>query len=221
MSTTIRDVAKSAAVSTATVSRVVNGTGNVSGKTRTRVLTAISRLQYYPNAHAAELGRARGSGLPQSRALLRAQVGKMAKSPCYPRGRRHHEETPQTETIGRELRVWRSHGTNKIVIEPAVFAPKKKSDGLISLSAKHARHLASSLLLFAEEAESSPTFAAVKSPSQVAQEERAISRLEGTRLMLAGFKSDHVGRGVRPTNHAQQMRPIERPRGRKTSAPFL
>ena len=128
---------------------------------------------------------------------------------------------PQIETVGRQLRVWRDQGTNKIVIEPPVFAPKKKSDGLISLSAKHARHLASSLLLFAEEAESSPTFAAVKSPSQVAQEERAISRLEGTRLMLAGCKSDHVGRGVRPTNHAQQIRPIERPRGRKTSAPYL
>ena len=79
MSTTIKDVAELAAVSTATVSRVVNGTGNVSGKTRTRVLTAISRLQYYPNAHAAELGRTRGRGLPESRAPLRAQVGKKAK----------------------------------------------------------------------------------------------------------------------------------------------
>ena len=79
MSTTIRDVAKSAAVSTATVSRVVNGTGNVSGETRTRVLIAISSLQYYPNAHAAELGRARGSGLPQSRGPVRLQLSKSAK----------------------------------------------------------------------------------------------------------------------------------------------
>ena len=85
MSTTIRDVAKSAAVSTATVSRVVNGTGNVSGKRRTRVLTAISRLQYYPNAHAAELGRTRGSGLPKSRAPVRAHLSKQAKRSPDPR----------------------------------------------------------------------------------------------------------------------------------------
>ena len=178
MSTTIKDVAELAAVSTATVSRVMNGTGNVSGETRTRVLTAISSLQYYPNAHAAELGRTRGRGLPDGRARVRAQSGKKAKAPSAPRGRRHHEEAPQIETIGRELRVWRDQGTNKIVIEPPVFAPTKKRNGLISLSAKHARHLASSLFLFAEEAESSPSFTAVKFPSQVAQEERAISRLE-------------------------------------------
>ena len=78
MSTTIKDVAELAGVSTATVSRVINGTGNVSGETRTRVLTAISGLQYYPNAHAAQLGRARGRGLPESSAPLRAQVGKRA-----------------------------------------------------------------------------------------------------------------------------------------------
>jgi len=68
MSTTIRDVAKLAAVSTATVSRVMNGTGNVSGETTKRVLIVILSLQYYPNAHAAELGRARRRSLPESRA---------------------------------------------------------------------------------------------------------------------------------------------------------
>src|SRR5579863_5574656 len=127
MSTTIKDVADLAAVSTATVSRVVNGTGNVSGETRTRVLTAISTLQYYPNAHAAELGRTRGRGLPDSRAPMRAQNGKKAKVPWAPRGRRRHEETPRVETVGRQLRVWRDQGTNKVVIELPVFAPKKKS----------------------------------------------------------------------------------------------
>ena len=146
-------------------------------------------LKYYPNAHAAELGRTRGRGLPDSSAPMRAQNGKKAKAPCAPRGRRHHEEAPQIETIGRELRVWRDQGTNKIVIEPPVFAPTKKRDGLISLSTKHARHLASSLLLFAEEAESSPTFTAVKKfPSQVAPEERAISRLNVSRMQI-----DHAG----------------------------
>jgi regulatory LacI family protein len=54
---TIRDVAGLAGVSTATVSRVVNQAGYVSRKTRSKVLAAISRLHYCPNAYAAELGR--------------------------------------------------------------------------------------------------------------------------------------------------------------------
>ena len=87
------------------------------------------------------------------------------------RGRRRREETPQIETIGGELRVWRDEGTNEIVIEPPVFAPAKKCEGLITLSARDARHLANSLLLFAAETESSPTFTAATSPIQVAQDE--------------------------------------------------
>jgi DNA-binding LacI/PurR family transcriptional regulator len=49
-----------AGVSTATVSRVLNGSDRVSREIQTRVLSAISRLQYCPNPYAAALGRARG-----------------------------------------------------------------------------------------------------------------------------------------------------------------
>jgi len=59
---TVRDVARLAGVSTATVSRVMNGASIVSEKARTKVLKAISKLQYSPNAHAAELGKA-GRGI--------------------------------------------------------------------------------------------------------------------------------------------------------------
>jgi hypothetical protein len=68
--------------------------------------------------------------------------------------RKRREETPWIEAVGGELRVWRDQDTNKIVIESPVFAQEKR---LISLSARHARHLASSLLLFADETELSPT----------------------------------------------------------------
>lgn len=78
---------------------------------------------------------------------------------------------PWIETIGGELRVWRDQGTNEIVLEPPVFATAKKCDGFISLSARDARHLANSLLLFAAETESNPTFTAVTSPIQVVQDE--------------------------------------------------
>jgi hypothetical protein len=83
------------------------------------------------------------------------------------RRRRHHKETPPIETVGSELRVWRDQGTNAIIIEPPVVASGKR---LISLSARHARHLASSLLLFAAETESSPTFTAATFPIRVAQD---------------------------------------------------
>jgi LacI family transcriptional regulator len=68
---TIRDVAKLACVSTATVSRVINGMSSVSSSKRAMVLTAISELQYRPNASAAELGRG-GGGIPR-RSMFRRQ----------------------------------------------------------------------------------------------------------------------------------------------------
>ena len=68
MSCTVKDVARLAGVSTATVSRVTNGASNVSGNARTKVLAAISKLKYYPNAHAAELGRA-NAGIRRNRGI--------------------------------------------------------------------------------------------------------------------------------------------------------
>jgi LacI family transcriptional regulator len=52
----IREVAKRAGVSTATVSRVVNGTAPVDARTEKRVRAAIQRTGYYPNTHARTLG---------------------------------------------------------------------------------------------------------------------------------------------------------------------
>lgn len=55
MGLTIRDVAKEAEVSTATVSHVLNKTGQVSPGTRRRVLATVRRLGYFPNVHARNL----------------------------------------------------------------------------------------------------------------------------------------------------------------------
>ncbi|MBM7644857.1 LacI family transcriptional regulator [Scopulibacillus daqui] len=55
MSATIYDVAREAGVSMATVSRVVNGNPNVKPTTRKKVLDAIERLGYRPNAVARGL----------------------------------------------------------------------------------------------------------------------------------------------------------------------
>jgi DNA-binding LacI/PurR family transcriptional regulator len=86
MASTVKDVARLAGVSTATVSRVANGAGNVSDESRTRVLTAISRLQYCPNPHASELGRARGGGPRNCSFHVLAPVSKGAKLPSYSEG---------------------------------------------------------------------------------------------------------------------------------------
>lgn len=51
----IRDVAKEAGLSTATVSRVMNGATNVSPRTRERVLNACRKLDYVPNPAARAL----------------------------------------------------------------------------------------------------------------------------------------------------------------------
>ncbi|MEM9043117.1 MAG: LacI family DNA-binding transcriptional regulator [Pseudomonadota bacterium] len=55
----IRDVATETGLSTATISRVMNGAENVSPKTRARVLEACQRLDYFPNPAAKALSTAK------------------------------------------------------------------------------------------------------------------------------------------------------------------
>ncbi len=59
----IKDVAREAGVSTATVSHVINNTRFVSEATRAKVLRAIERCDYYPNALARSLASGRSSTL--------------------------------------------------------------------------------------------------------------------------------------------------------------
>ena len=59
----IKDVAREAGVSTANVSHVINKTPVVSEETRAKVLRAIERCNYYPNAHARCLASGRSSTL--------------------------------------------------------------------------------------------------------------------------------------------------------------
>lgn len=55
--TTIKDVAKHAKVSPATVSYVLNGVKKVSEKTKKRVLDAVEELNYYPDFAAVNLSK--------------------------------------------------------------------------------------------------------------------------------------------------------------------
>ncbi|MBB3906502.1 LacI family DNA-binding transcriptional regulator [Anoxybacillus rupiensis] len=55
MKPTIYDVAKKAGVSIATVSKVVNNTGNISDRTRKKVMKVMQELEYQPSSLAAAL----------------------------------------------------------------------------------------------------------------------------------------------------------------------
>lgn len=61
----IKDIAREAGVSTATVSHVINKTKHVSEPVRAKVQEAIERFDYHPNAHAQmlALGRSKMIGL--------------------------------------------------------------------------------------------------------------------------------------------------------------
>lgn len=57
MEITIKDIAKHAGVSPATVSRVMNNTANVSEATKKKVLAAVEKYNYSPNIFAKALSR--------------------------------------------------------------------------------------------------------------------------------------------------------------------
>ena len=57
----IKDVAREAGVSTATVSHVINETKFVTDETRRKVLKAIEKLDFYPNVHARTLASGRSN----------------------------------------------------------------------------------------------------------------------------------------------------------------
>ena len=84
MSGTIKEVARLAGVSTATVSRVANCSGNVSRETRTRVLNAISTLQYCANTAAVELSQARGDSPTRRTTRVSALADKRSKPSSVP-----------------------------------------------------------------------------------------------------------------------------------------
>jgi LacI family transcriptional regulator len=61
---TLADVARHAGVSTATASRIINGSAKpVAEALRERVLTAVAELRYVPNAHAQMLARSHRSAV--------------------------------------------------------------------------------------------------------------------------------------------------------------
>jgi LacI family transcriptional regulator len=87
---TIKDIARLAGVSTATVSYVLNGTRTVSPERQQRVLAAVAELQYRPNAVAQSLRRRRtltiGLVIPDNSNPFFAEVAKGVEDAGYEAG---------------------------------------------------------------------------------------------------------------------------------------
>ena len=78
MKTTIKDVARLAGVSTATVSLVMNNKLNISEKTKKKVLNAVRQLQYEPNVMARNLVKQKTNTI-----LLCAFIGQQGEDSLF------------------------------------------------------------------------------------------------------------------------------------------
>lgn len=64
MAVTIRDVAREAGVSVATVSHALTGYTDISVKTRQKIQETVRRLGYQPNVNGRSLASKRATGSP-------------------------------------------------------------------------------------------------------------------------------------------------------------
>jgi len=118
---TIRDVARRAQVSVASVSRVLNGMANVSEATRDRVNEAVSALGYVPHAAARSLSLARtgaiGVVLPDVHGEFFSEVMRGMDR--------------EASTRGYVLLLSNMHGTHA---ESALKAMRGRVDGLVVMA---------------------------------------------------------------------------------------
>ncbi|NWF70021.1 MAG: LacI family DNA-binding transcriptional regulator [Chloroflexi bacterium] len=116
MPVTIEDVAKSAGVSTKTVSRVVNWESNVADDTRYKVLSTIEALGYRPNPSAQHLARGR-AGL----------IGVLI-----------HDATPSyvLEVLNGLLEIGNPRGY-RVSLQPCDINEPHAVEGVIRMAAQH------------------------------------------------------------------------------------
>jgi LacI family transcriptional regulator len=132
---TIYDVARSAGVSIASVSRVLNGRRNPRPETRDRVLQAVAELGFVPDGAARALS-----------ARLKEVVGVVVRRPCGAHSKEglftdEDENLQFTDMINRGMEVVAQHHGFDLLIRSVdvddhdagrrIFALARKSDGLI------------------------------------------------------------------------------------------
>lgn len=129
MSKTIYDVAKLASVSTATVSRVINRTGNVTPKTEEKVKKAMEELNFTPNS------------LAQSFAKMKSKtLGFILSMPYLSNSDDYYMESVYFTELFRGInRIAQKRGYSLLIINMkenfqaiiSEFLDQKKIDGLI------------------------------------------------------------------------------------------
>ena len=118
---TIKEVSRHAQVSPATVSRVLNGTVPVANDTKKRVLDAVKKLNYQPNAFARGLVTNRSGGI--------GVVINEISSPYYSGIVRGIENV--VEEAGMHLVVSSGHADEKFERKAAGYLLQRRSDALI------------------------------------------------------------------------------------------
>ncbi len=118
---TIKEVSYHAGVSAATVSRVLNGTVPVASDTKKRVLDAIEKLNYQPNAFARGLVTNRSGGI--------GVVINEISSPYYSGIVRGIERV--VEAAGMHLIVSSGHADAAFERKAASYLVQRRSDALI------------------------------------------------------------------------------------------
>ncbi|GAA5072461.1 LacI family DNA-binding transcriptional regulator [Lysobacter panacisoli] len=133
---TIKDVARVAQVSVATVSRALNGHGNVAEDVRTRVFAAAQQLRYTPHAAARSLSSRRtqtlGVVLPDLHGEFFSEL--MRGIDQVARAHRLHllvsSYHGNPEEQGAALRAMRGRVDGLLVMSPIVAAPALLSEEL-------------------------------------------------------------------------------------------
>jgi LacI family transcriptional regulator len=123
VATTIKEVARKAGVSIATVSRVLNDVGPVDERTRERVRAAASEMHYFPSALGRSLSRRRTDGIGL---LLPDLFGEFFSEVI-----RGADQTAQQ--LHYHLVVSSSHA-NSAELEAALRMMRGRVDGLIVMS---------------------------------------------------------------------------------------
>ena len=127
----IREVARVAQVSTATVSRTINGSDKVSPETAERVRNAIRQLKFYPNDNA----RALGSGRSSLYGLIISDI----TNPFFPELVRSFEEI--AVQFGQEVLTANTNydpGRMEVCVRRML---QRKVDGVAVLTSEMDRHL--------------------------------------------------------------------------------
>jgi LacI family transcriptional regulator len=118
---TIREVSSLARVSISTVSRVLNGTAPVAEETRGRVLAAVDKLEYRPNAFARSLVTNRSG-------CLGVIVGEI-NSPFFGELLKGIED--KAESVGMHLMVSSGHAQEASETTALQFLQQRRPDAII------------------------------------------------------------------------------------------